>query len=154
MVRNASPHTLRSYRSDLEQFREYLSPPGAQEVPLREIDHRMIREFLGHLHDRHLQKRSMARKLASLRSLFKFCAREGLVRDNPARLVATPKLPIRIPAVLSAEEMNTFLDQLASGDEPAPRRPLEVQEGSPACCCSATAPYWNCCTLRACGSAS
>ncbi len=54
----------------------------------------------------------MARKLASLRSFFKFCAREGMVRDNPARLVATPKLPKRIPAVLSAEEMNAFLDQL------------------------------------------
>jgi integrase/recombinase XerC len=122
-VRNASPHTVRSYRNDLEQFRQYLSPPGAKEVQLQEIDHRVIREFLGHLHDRRLQKRSMARKLASLRSLFKFCAREGLVRDNPARLVATPKLPIRIPAVMSAEEMNSFLDRLASGEGlPASRR--------------------------------
>jgi integrase/recombinase XerC len=114
-VRNASPHTLRSYRADLEQFREYLSPPGAQQVRLGEIDHRMIREFLGYFYDRHLQKRSMARKLASLRSFFRFCGREGLVRDNPARLVATPKLPSRIPTVLSTEEMNAFLDQLASG---------------------------------------
>jgi integrase/recombinase XerC len=121
-VRNASPHTLRNYRSDLEQFREFLSPPGAPEVQLPEIDHRIIREFLGHLHDRHLQKRSLARKLASLRSLFKFCAREGLVRDNPARLVATPKLPVRIPAVLSAEEMNAFLDRMASGDSLRPAR--------------------------------
>ena len=114
-VRNASPHTIRSYRNDLEQFRAYLSPPGAPEVQLREIDHRVIREFLGHLHDRHLEKRSVARKLACLRSLFKFCGREGLVRDNPARLVATPKLPVRIPAVLSAEEMNAFLDSMAAG---------------------------------------
>ena len=114
IVRNASPHTLRSYRADLEQFREYLSPPGAQEVALREIDHRMIREFLGYLHDQQLQKRSLARKLASLRSFFKHCSREGLVRDNPARLVATPKLPVRIPAVLSAEDMGAFLDGLAT----------------------------------------
>jgi integrase/recombinase XerC len=121
-VRNASPHTIRSYRNDLEQFRQYLSPPGAPEVRLSEIDHRVIREFLGHLHDKRLQKRSMARKLASLRSLFKFCAREGLVKDNPARLVATPKLPTRIPAVLSAEEMNAFLDQLASGEGLRPAR--------------------------------
>jgi integrase/recombinase XerC len=130
-VRNASPHTLRSYRNDLGQFLEYLSPPGAPEVKLHEIDHRVIREFLGHLHDRHLQKRSLARKLASLRSLFKFCAREGLVRDNPARLVATPKLPVRIPAVLSAEEMNTFLDRMASGDtlRPAGRTKGEKEDG-------------------------
>src|SRR4051812_10084031 len=119
-VRNASPHTLRSYSSDLEQFCEYLSPPDAPAVQLREIDHRVIREFLGHLHDKGLEKRSMARKLASLRSFFKFCAREGWVRDNPARLVATPKLPTRIPATLSAEEMNTFLDRLASGEEIQP----------------------------------
>jgi len=122
IVRNASPHTLRSYRADLEQFREYLSPPGAQEVALREIDHRMIREFLGYLHDQQLQKRSLARKLASLRSFFKHCSREGLVRNNPARLVATPKLPTRIPAVLSAEDMSAFLDQLASGDSARPAR--------------------------------
>jgi integrase/recombinase XerC len=130
-VRNASPHTLRSYRNDLEQFLKYLSPPGAPEVKLHEIDHRVIREFLGHLHDRHLQKRSLARKLASLRSLFKFCAREGLVRDNPARLVATPKLPVRIPAVLSAEEMNTFLDRMVSGDtlRPAGRTKGDKEDG-------------------------
>jgi integrase/recombinase XerC len=126
-VRNASPHTLRSYRVDLEQFRAYLSLPESQEIPLREIDHRMIREFLGHMYDRQLQKRSMARKLASLRSFFKFCAREGLVRDNPARLVATPKLPIRIPAVLSAEEMNAFLNQLATVDSPRPGRRSKMQ---------------------------
>ena len=126
-VRNASPHTLRSYRGDLEQFRAYLSPPDSREVPLAEIDHRMIREFLGHLHDRQLQKRSMARKLASLRSFFKHCSREGLVKDNPARLVATPKLPIRIPAVLSAEEMNAFLDHLATMD--APRRSRRSKYG-------------------------
>ena len=122
-VRNASPHTLRSYRIDLGQFRQYLSPPGAPEMQLREIDHRIIREFMGHLHDRKLEKRSMARKLASLRSFFKFCAREGLVRDNPARLVATPKLPTRVPAVLSAEEMNAFLDTLAGGRAAPPARP-------------------------------
>ncbi len=78
------------------------------------MDHRVVREFLGHLHDQGLEKRTMARKLASLRSFFKFCTREGLLRDNPARLVATPKQPVRIPATLSAEEMNLFLDRLAS----------------------------------------
>jgi integrase/recombinase XerC len=117
-VRNASAHTLRSYRVDLEQFLAYLSPPGSEPPALERIDHRLIREYLGHLHDLQLQKSSMARKLAALRSFFKFCAREGMVRDNPARLVATPKLPKRLPAVLSAEEMNAFLDQLASVQVP------------------------------------
>ena len=120
-MRNASPHTLRSYGTISSSSCEYLSPPGAPEAQLREIDHRMIREFLGHLHDHNLQKRSIARKLASLRSFFKFCVREGMVRDNPARLVATPKLPKRIPSVMSAEDMNAFLDGLAGGDVPHSR---------------------------------
>jgi len=113
-VRNASAHTLRNYRSDLEQFASYLAPPGSEPFPVSKIDHRVIREYLGFLHDQRLQKSSMARKLAALRSFFKFCAREGIIRDNPGRLVATPKLPKRLPAVLSAEEMNAFLDQLGS----------------------------------------
>ena len=121
-VRNASPHTLKSYAIDLEQFRSYLTPQDAPPIALGKIDHRLIREYLGHLHDQHLEKSSMARKLAALRSFFKFCSREGVIRDNPARLVATPKLPKRIPAVLSAEEMNAFLNQMATIEAPRARR--------------------------------
>ncbi|PYU34729.1 MAG: tyrosine recombinase XerC [Acidobacteria bacterium] len=113
-VRNASAHTLRNYASDLEQFHTYLTPPDSLPVKLADIDHRMIREYLGYLHDQQLQKSSMARKLAALRSFLKFCAREGMVRENAARLVATPRLPKRVPSILSAEEMNEFLDGLAA----------------------------------------
>jgi integrase/recombinase XerC len=112
-VRNSSPHTIVNYGKDLEQFVTYLSPPGAQLTPLREITHLIIREFVGHLHEQGLEKSSIARKLAALRSFFKYCAREGLIKENPARLVPTPKLPKRIPSVLSAEEMNGFLNELA-----------------------------------------
>src|SRR5207302_7087526 len=113
-VRNASAHTLRNYGSDLEQFQVYLTPPDSPPVQLTDIDHRVIREYLGYLHDQKLQKSSMARKLAALRSFLKFCAREGMVRENAARLVATPRLPKRVPSILSAEEMNEFLDGLAA----------------------------------------
>src|SRR6266576_5222371 len=82
-------------------------PPG-----LTGITHSMIREFVAHLHDHGLKKSSIARKLAALRSFFKYCVREGHLQENPARLVPTPKLPKRIPSVLSAEEMNGFLNQL------------------------------------------
>ena len=113
-VRNASAHTLRNYASDLEQFHTYLNPPDSPPAQLKDIDHRLIREYLGYLHDQKLQKSSMARKLAALRSFFKFCAREGLVKENAARLVATPKLPKRVPSIVSAEEMNDFLNGLAT----------------------------------------
>lgn len=121
-VRNASAHTLRNYASDLEQFHMYLSPPDSPPVKVTDIDHRVIREYLGYLHDQKLQKSSMARKLAALRSFLKFCAREGIVRENAARLVATPKLPKRVPSIVSAEEMNGFLDGLANVRRPKPKR--------------------------------
>ena len=111
-ARNASPHTLRNYQADLEQFADYIAPPGGKATPLEKIDHRIIREYLAHLHDARLQKSSIARKLAALRSFFKFCVRDGRLRQNPARLVATPKLPRRVPNVLTAEEINQFLDSL------------------------------------------
>jgi integrase/recombinase XerC len=82
----------------------------------------MIREFVGHLHEQGLQKSSIARKLAALRSFLKYCVREGILKENPARLVPTPKLPKRIPMVLSAEEMSRFLDQLAGTHGETPQR--------------------------------
>jgi integrase/recombinase XerC len=113
-VRNSSPHTIVNYGKDLEQFMAYLSPPGAQPPPLGKITHLIIREFVGHLHEQALEKSSIARKLAALRSFFKYCARVGMIKENPARLVPTPKLPKRIPSVLSAEEMNDFLNGLGA----------------------------------------
>ncbi|MGH9592750.1 MAG: tyrosine-type recombinase/integrase, partial [Bryobacteraceae bacterium] len=109
-VRNASPNTLRSYQNDLGQFVRFLTPPGMETPRMQDVTHLMIREFIANLHDHNLEKSSVARKLAAVRSFFKFAVREGLVLRNPARQVATPKLPKRIPAVLSAEDLSTFLD--------------------------------------------
>jgi len=123
-VKNSSPHTISNYGKDLAQFITYLSPPGLQPPELVAVNHHVIREFVAHLHDQGLQKSSIARKLATLRSFFKYCVREGLLKESPARLVPTPKLPKRIPSVLSAEEMNAFLNQLA----PTQSGPANTQE--------------------------
>jgi integrase/recombinase XerC len=117
-VRNSSPHTIVNYEKDLEQFQAYLTPPGTETPAVSSINHDVIREYVGHLHETGLEKSSIARKLACLRSFFKYCVREGKMKENPARLVPTPKLPKRIPAVLSAEEMSGFLDHLASVQNP------------------------------------
>jgi integrase/recombinase XerC len=133
-VRNSSPHTILNYGHDLEQFIVYLSPPGEQPPALPKITHLIIREFVGHLHEQGLEKSSIARKLAALRSFFKYCVRERMIKENPARLVPTPKLPKRIPSVLSAEEMNGFLNDLA-GTGPAAaggRLPAKKSEGGAA----------------------
>src|SRR5467141_5172730 len=118
-VKNSSPHTVLNYRRDLEQFIAYLSPPGARPPGLTGVTHSMIREFVAHLHDYGLKKSSIARKLAALRSFLKYCVREGHLTENPARLVPTPKLPKRIPSVVSAEEMNGFLNQLGATGQAA-----------------------------------
>ena len=114
-VRNSSPHTIRNYESDLEQFVSFLTPPGTATPPPQDVTHVMIREFISHLHDLRLEKSSIARKLAAIRSFFKFACREGILARNPARTVTTPKLPKRIPSVVSAEDLNAFLDSVAEG---------------------------------------
>jgi integrase/recombinase XerC len=112
-VRNSSPYTVSNYGKDLCQFLTFLTPPRATPPALRAVNHGMIREFVAHLHDHGLEKSSIARKLAALRSFFKYCVREGYLKESPARLVPTPKLPKRIPSVVSAEEMNGFLNHVA-----------------------------------------
>jgi len=122
---NASPNTIREYRRDLTQFMAFLTPPGEKTMPLGHIDHRVIREFVGYSYDQRLQKSSVARKLAALRTFFKFYVREGLVKQNPARLVSTPKLPKRVPRVITAEEMGAFLDNILTvGSEANAKRRL------------------------------
>ena len=128
-VRNASPHTIRSYQNDLSQFAAFLTPPGTETPAITDVTHLMIREFVAHLHDLSLEKSSIARKLAAIRSLFKFAVREGIVLRNPARLVATPKLPKRIPSVLSAEDLNTFLDGIVA--RPAIKSDVPNRRGAP-----------------------
>src|SRR5277367_3964442 len=137
-VKNSSPHTISNYGKDLCQFVSYLSPPGLEPPALSAVTHTTIREFVGHLHDHGLQKSSIARKLAALRSFFKYCVREGHLQENPARLVPTPKLPKRIPSVLTAEEMNGFLNQLAemgpalgTGSEVPKKRGRQSENASP-----------------------
>ncbi|MGB0037009.1 MAG: tyrosine recombinase XerC [Candidatus Acidiferrales bacterium] len=120
--RNASPATIGDYRSDLEQFQKFLTPPGEKTLPLGEVDHRVIREFISWLYERRLQKASVARKLACLRTFFRFCVRERIVNQNPARLVGTPKIPKRVPAVLTAEELNNLLENM-SRDPAGSKRP-------------------------------
>ena len=103
--RNASVHTIKAYRTDLAQFAEYVGPQS-----WRDIDHVLIRGYLANLYERGLSKTSVARALAALRSLYKWLAQEGEVEQNPAALVATPKLPKKLPRVPTIEEVNTVLD--------------------------------------------
>lgn len=103
--RNASVHTLKAYTGDLDNFSAYV---GAHHW--RSIDHLTIRGFLSHLYEKGLGKTSVARALAAVRSFYRWLAQEGVVEQNPAALVSTPKLPKKLPRVPTIEEMNTVLD--------------------------------------------
>jgi integrase/recombinase XerC len=102
---NASPHTIKAYTGDLDNFAAYI---GSRDW--RHIDHVTIRGFLSHLYEKGLSKTSVARSLAAVRSLYRWLAQEGVVEQNPAALVSTPKLPKKLPRVPTIEEMNTVLD--------------------------------------------
>jgi integrase/recombinase XerC len=103
--RNASSHTIRAYSRDLAEFAAYAGSRG-----WKQIDHIAVRGFLSELYSRGLTKTSVARSLAAIRSLYRWLAQEGVVEQNPAKLVATPKLPKKLPRVPTIEEMNTVLD--------------------------------------------
>jgi integrase/recombinase XerC len=112
--RNASPNTITEYRRDMQQFAAFLTPPGEKTMPLDHVDHRVVREYVSSMFDQELERTSVARHLASMRTFFKFCVREGITRQNPARLVNSPKLAKRVPHVLTEEEMGGLLDSLAN----------------------------------------
>ena len=107
--RNASAHTLRNYLSDLEQFYDYLCPRNADgarnDLDISQIDHITIREYMATLYQAKRKKASIARKLATLRTFFKFLCREQVLELNPARLVSSPRLEKRLPKVISIDEV-------------------------------------------------
>ncbi len=103
--KNVSPHTERSYLSDLDQFFDYLG-----ETDLAAVDHKALREFIAHLLKLKLKKSSIARKLAALRAFFKYLNRQGILSNNPARLIATPRQEKRLPSVLTADDAQRLMD--------------------------------------------
>jgi len=130
--RNASPHTIRNYQSDLRQFRDYLKggDPKAT-VDVRSIDTLRIRGFLAFLFEREKKKTSIARKLAAVRAFYKFLAKDHVLAENPAATVSTPKLDKTLPRIMTEEEMNSFLDRVAEAarnGDPRMRRDRAILE--------------------------
>ena len=123
--RGASAHTLRSYAADLAELQTFLR--GARVPGLAAADARVLRGYLAWLHGRGLAKSSIARKLASVRSCYRFLARRELVAANPARQLASPRLPRRLPSVLPKDESKDLLDA-PSEDTLAGRRDRALLE--------------------------
>ena len=119
--RRSSPHTVRSYASDLEQFRVFLEDydPKAAGSP-RTVGTMAVRAFLASLHGRGVGRLSAARKLASIRSFFRFLRRARGWNDDPAGPVRSPRAPKRLPRVLTVEEVSALVEAPA-GAEPTGR---------------------------------
>ena len=111
-IRAVSEHTLSNYTSDLRDFQSFLE---SRKTGFKSIDDRSIREFLTHLYERKLQKASIGRKLACLRTFFKFLVRDGRLKSNPAELISAPRLPKRLPSYLTEREAVTVVE-IPQGD--------------------------------------
>ena len=119
--KNASPHTCRCYRRDLEGFEDflkssgmYLTPTGGVEI--EKVDRIAIRKYLSFLHRKN-KKSSIARKISTLRSFFKYLVREQMVPSNPAKSVSTPKIEKTLPTTLTVDEAFRLMESPKSISE-------------------------------------
>ncbi len=107
--RGASPYTLKSYREDLTAFAEYFSETDGSCPEPAAITSVELRGFLSALHDAGYAKASISRKLASLRSFYRFGQRDGWAKTNPATALRNPRKSHKLPHFLSTDEVGTLL---------------------------------------------
>jgi integrase/recombinase XerC len=126
--RGASLHTLRAYERELREFAGFLAAQSGAPKTIEQIEHTDIRAYLSSLYDRGLAKASAARALAAIRSWFKWLMRTGKLEKNVAALVATPRLPKRLPRVPSIEQMNQVVDSVGEEATSWPTRDRAILE--------------------------
>jgi integrase/recombinase XerC len=123
--RNLSVHTRKAYLGDLRAFQvfacEALGETRSDALLVRKIDQLLLRRYLAMLHRSH-SKTSIGRKLAALRTFFRYLVREGVLDVNPGELVGTPRQEKYLPKTLSIDEIFTLLEQPGSSD------PLQLRD--------------------------
>lgn len=112
--RDYSSHTRRSYQTDLRQFQQFMvdhhiDVPCERAGGVIRIEPAVIRAYLADLYQKRVKKISISRKIATLRSFFKYLLREGSVRFNPAEMVQAPRAEHYLPAFLPVDEMFSLL---------------------------------------------
>lgn len=120
--KGSSPHTVKNYSMDLEAFALFL---GDKDVS--SVDHLVLRRFLAQMREKNYAKRTIARKLASLRTFFKFLYREGHIKTNPITAISTPKLDKRLPVVLDEGKVAKLIET-PGADDPAGLRDRAILE--------------------------
>ena len=105
--RNVSPQTLRAYAADIARFFEWCERESLDPLSLTPA---AMRRYLAEMDRALYARRTIARRLSSLRSMYAYLQREGLASVDPAALVATPKIPKRLPKIVPAELLQRLLD--------------------------------------------
>ena len=118
--RNVSPHTLAAYGRDLKQLAEFVGREKGEGAQARDVDHLLLRRYLALLGKR-ARKSSIGRKLAAIRTFFRFLLRRGIIAKNPAELIATPKREQRLPFHLDIDQATTLVEAPADDQRHALR---------------------------------
>ena len=108
---NYSVHTVLSYGNDLRQFADFLARGDSEQLRLDDVSTNDIREWMMHLSNAGDCQRTIRRKVQSVRALYKYMQRRGLIDSNPAAMVELAKLPKRLPSYVRSENINALLDQ-------------------------------------------
>jgi len=129
--RNYSPHTLRAYGSDVRRFHRFLAIDylgvELETVHPGQVEAIALRSFIASMARRGVARRTQARALSAVRSLFAFACREGIIEHNPATAVRSPKQEQRLPRHLRPGEIETLLEAL-DGEDPLGRRDRALLE--------------------------
>ncbi len=130
LEKNASPHTCRCYRKDLEEFEDFLKKSGmylsaSGSVEIDKVDRMAIRKYMSLLHRKN-KKSSIARKISTLRSFFKYLTKEQRIASNPAKTISTPKVEKTLPTTLTVDEVFRLMES----PERVPEKSLEASRES------------------------
>lgn len=106
--KNYSSHTVVNYNVDLKEFEQFLKSIGGKDI--NNLDYFILRKFLSYLNEKNINKRSVSRKISTLKSFFRCMVKEGILKNNPARSLIYPRLDKVLPNFLTEDEMKAFLE--------------------------------------------
>ena len=124
--RTLAQNTLESYQRDLNQYHSFLKD-DLKIKSIRNVTLGHIRTYVRHLSDKSMAANSVKRAISTIRTYHNFLLAEGKMKDNPAQLLDTPKIPQKLPNILTIEEIDTILN-IIPNDKPMAIRDLAIFE--------------------------